>query len=173
VGVWQLSEGPPSSGGGGQAVVAHDFADGGGVGWGAGRGGLEDGGDLAEEVGAEEAGGDDGEGFCRGGVEVFEAVDDSARDQDGVAGAAFRCLAVDGVGEDAFEAVAGLFVGVVAVGGGDLGSGGDFELEHGDGASGGLWGDEIADGEASEADLFLGGCWHEVSCFSFPVLVFG
>ncbi len=68
--------------GGGEAVAAHDFADGGGVGWGAGRGGLEDGGDLAEEVGAEEAGRDDGEGFCRGGVEVFEAVDDSARDED-------------------------------------------------------------------------------------------
>ncbi len=69
------------SGGGGQAVAAHDFADGGGAGWGAGRGGVEDGGDLAEEVGAEEAGGDDGEGFCRGGVEVFEAVDGSARDE--------------------------------------------------------------------------------------------
>jgi hypothetical protein len=46
---------------------------------------LEDGGDLAEVVGAEEAGGDNGEGFCRGGVEVFEAVDDSARDEDGIA----------------------------------------------------------------------------------------
>jgi len=158
VGLWQLSEVTPSSGGRGQAVAAHDFADGCGVGWGAGRGGLEDGGDLAEEVGAEEAGGDDGEGLCRGGVEVFEAVDDSARDEDGMAGAALHCLAVDGVGEDSFEAVAGLFVGVVAVGGGDFGSGGDFELEHGDGASGGLRGDEVADGEASEADLFWRGC---------------
>lgn len=100
-------------------------------------------------------------------MEIFEAVDGSARDEDGVAGAALRCLAIDGVGEDAFEAVAGLFVGVVAVGGGDFGSGGDFELEHGEGASGGLRGDEVADGEASEADLFLGGCWHEVLVFPF------
>ena len=35
-----------------------------------GGGGLEDGGDLAEEVGAEETGGDDSERFGRGGVEV-------------------------------------------------------------------------------------------------------
>ena len=157
----------------GEAVATHDFADGGGVGWSAGRGGLEDGGDLAEEVGAEEAGGDDGEGFCRGGVEVFEAVDDPARDEDGVAGAAFHCLAVDGVGEDALEAVAGLIVGVVAVGDGDSGSGGDFELEHGEGASGGLRGDEVANDEASEADLFVGGCWHEFSCFPLFFLAFG
>jgi hypothetical protein len=146
-------------------VAAHDFADGGGVGWGAGWGGLEDGGDLAEEVGGEEAGGDDGEGFCRGGVEVLEAVDDSSGDEDGAAGAAFHCLAVDGIGEGALEAVAGLIVGVVAVGDGDFGSGGDFEPEHGEGASGGLRGDEVADGEASEADLFLCGCWHGFSGF--------
>jgi hypothetical protein len=152
-------------------VAAHDFADRDGVGWGARRGRLEDGGDLAEVVGAEEAGGDDGKRFCRGGVEVFEAVDDSARDEDGVAGPALPCLAVDGVGEDALEAVGGLFVGVVAVGSGDFGSGGDFELEHGDGASGGLGVDEEADSEASDADLFLGGCWHEFS--GFPVLAFG
>jgi len=78
---------------------------------------------MQAEVGAEESGGDDGEGFCRSGVEVFEAVDDSARDEDGVAGAAFPCLAIDGVGEYAFEAVAGLFVGVVAVGCGTLAPG--------------------------------------------------
>jgi BrnA antitoxin of type II toxin-antitoxin system len=148
-------------------VAAHDFADGGGVGWGAGRGGLEDGGDLAEVVGAEKTRGDDGEGFCRGGVEVFEAVDDSARDEDGVAGTTLHGLAVDGVGEDALEAVGGLFVGVVAVGGRDSGSGGDFELEHGDGASGSLGVDEVADGEASDADHFMGGCWHELCWFSF------
>jgi hypothetical protein len=159
-----------ASGGGGQAVAAHDFADGGGVGWSAGRSGLEDGGDLAEVVGAEETGGDNGEDFCRGGVEVFEAVDDSARDEDGVAGAALPCLAVDGVGEDALQVVGGLFVGVVAMGGGDFGSGGDFELEHGDGASGVLGVDEVADAEASDADHFVGGCWHEFSCF--PSLAF-
>jgi hypothetical protein len=146
-------------------VATHDFADSSGVGWGAGRCGLEDGGDLAEVVGAEEAGGDNGEGFCRGGVEVFEAVDGSARDEDGVARAAFHCFAVDGIGEDALEAVGGLFVGVVAVGGGDFSSGRDFELEHGDGASGGLGVDEVADDEASEADLFAGGCWHDFCPF--------
>jgi hypothetical protein len=90
-------------------VAAYDFADGGGVGW----GGLEDGGDLGEVVGAEEARGDDGEGLCRGGVEVFEAVDDSARDEDGVAGAGPPlCLAVDGVRKNALEAAGGLFTGV-------------------------------------------------------------
>jgi hypothetical protein len=51
------------------------------------------------------------------------------------------------------------------VGDGDFGSGGDFELEHGDGASGSLRADEVADGEASEADFFLGGSWHEFSVF--------
>jgi hypothetical protein len=86
----------------------------------------------------------------------------------GIARAALHCLAVDGVGENALEAVGGLFVGVVAVGGGDFSSGGDFELEHGDGASGGLGVDEVADDEASEADLFVGGCWH-----GFLVPLFG
>jgi hypothetical protein len=162
-----LSRREESSGGGGQAVAAHDFADGGGVGWGAGWRGLEDGGDLAEVFGAEEAGGDDGEDSCRGGVEIFEAVDGSARDEDGVAGAALHGLAVDGVGEDALESVGGFFVGVVAVGGGDFGSGGDFELEHGDRASGGLRGDEVTDDEASEADFFVGGGWHEFLCSLF------
>lgn len=61
-------------------MAAHDFADGGGVGWGPGRGGSQDASDLAEVAGPEEAGGDDGEGFCRGGVKVFEAVNGSARD---------------------------------------------------------------------------------------------
>ncbi len=82
-------------------------------------------------------------------------------------------MSVDGVGEDPFEAIAGLIVGVVAVGDGDFGSGGDFELEHGERASGGLRGDEEADREASEADFFLGGCWHEILGFPFPVLAFG
>lgn len=67
-------------------MAAHDFANGGVIGWGAGRGGLEDAGDLAKVVRAEEAGRNNGERLCRRGVEVFEAVDDSARDQDGVAG---------------------------------------------------------------------------------------
>ena len=42
-------------------MAAHDFADGGWVGRGSGWGGLEDSGDLAEVIGAEEARGDDGE----------------------------------------------------------------------------------------------------------------
>jgi len=41
-------------------VTAHDGGDGGGVGRASG-GGFGNGGDLAEVVGAEEAGGDDGE----------------------------------------------------------------------------------------------------------------
>jgi hypothetical protein len=146
-------------------VAAHHFADGGGVRWSAGRSGLEHSGDLAKVVRAEQAGGDNGEGFCRGGVEVFEAVDGSARDEDEVAGAALHCLAVDGEGQDALQAVGGLFVGVMAMRGGDFGSGSDFELEHGDGASGVLGLDEVADAEASDADHFVGGCWHKFSCF--------
>lgn len=147
-------------------MAAHDFADGSDAGWSAGRRGVEDRSNLAEVAGAEEAGGDNGERFCRGGVEVLEAVDGSARDKDGIARAAFHCLAVDGVGKDALKAVGGLFIGVVTVGGGDFRSGGDFELEHGDGASGGLGVDKVADDEASEADLFAGGGWH--GCFVFP-----
>ena len=50
-------------------MVAHDLAQGGEIGRAAG-GGVEDGGDLAEVVGAENAGGDDRE---RLGVDVVRA----------------------------------------------------------------------------------------------------
>jgi hypothetical protein len=55
-------------------------------------------------------------------VNVFEAVGDSARDKDGVAGAALHRLAIDGIGQDTLEAEGGLIVGVVAVGRRDFGS---------------------------------------------------
>ena len=117
----------------------HDFGEGFGVGWGWGDGsgcGFGDGGDFAEVVRGEDAGADDGERLGCGGVEVIEAVDRSARDAEGVAGADFDFASFEGEGDDAFDAVDGLLVGVVAVGDGDPGAGGDVELEDGDGASG-------------------------------------
>jgi hypothetical protein len=120
-------------------MPAHDFGEGFGVGWGWGdRGGcgFGDGGDFAEVVRGEDAGADDGErpGCC--GVEVVEAVDRSARDAERVAGADLDFASIEREGDDAFDAVDGLLVGVVAVGDGHFGSGGDVELEDGDGASG-------------------------------------
>jgi len=151
-------------------VAAHDFADGGPIGWSAGRRRLEDTGDLAEVIRAKQAGSDDRERSRRSGVEVFEAVDDSARDEDGVAGAALHRLAIDGISQDALETVGSLIVGIMAVGRRNFGSGSDFQLEHGDGASGGLRVDEVAYDEASEADLFVDCSWHE--CFGFSFFVF-
>jgi hypothetical protein len=51
-----------------------------------------------------------------------------------VGGADFDFASFEREGDDAFDAVDGLLVGVVAVGDGHLGSGGDVELEHGDGS---------------------------------------
>jgi hypothetical protein len=141
-------------------VAAHDFADGCGVGWGSGDGcGLGDGGDFSEVGGAEDAGGDDGEGGGGLGVEVIEAVDDSAGDAEDVAGADLGREAVDGHGEDAIEAVDGFFVGVVAVSGGDFGSGSNVEFEHGDGVVRGGAFEVETDDYLAEADLFFGHWW--------------
>jgi hypothetical protein len=147
-------------------VTTHDFANGGSAGWSAGRGGLENAGNFAEEVGAEEARSENGEGLCRSRVEVIETVNGSAMDEDGIARAALHCFAIDREAKDALEPVGRLFVGIVAVGDGDLGSGGDLKLEHGDGASGVLGLDEVADREAADADLFADGCSHGLSCGS-------
>lgn len=68
-------------------------------------------------------------------MEVVEAMDDSAGDAKNVAGADFSWAAVDGHGEDDFEAVEGLLVGVVAVGDGGPSLRGNVEFEEGDGAS--------------------------------------
>jgi hypothetical protein len=67
-----------------------------------------------------------------------------SRDAERVAGADFDFASFEREGDDAFDAVDGLLVGVVAVGDGDFGSGGDVELEDGDGASGVLAFDQEA-----------------------------
>jgi len=131
---------------------------------------LENTGDLAKVFGTEQAGSDDRERSRRSGVQVFEAVNDSARDEDGVAVPPLHRPAIDGVGQDALETIGGLIVGVVAMSRRDFGSGSDFQLKHGDGASGNLRVDEVAYDEASETDLFLGSSWHELFLF---LLAFG
>jgi ATP-dependent RNA helicase RhlE len=158
--------GGSAAGGGGEAVAVHDFAEGFGVGRASG-GDLEEGGDLAEVGGAEDAGRDNGEGSGGRGGEVVEAVDDAAGDDEGVTGGGFVALGFarggpEGEGERAFEGVTGFFVGVVAVGDGDFGSGGDGELEHGERGWGGGAVNEVADGEAGETNLFVWGCGHRV-----------
>jgi hypothetical protein len=122
----------------GEAMPSHDFVDCFGGGWGwwdRGGCGFGDGGDFAEVVRGEDAGTDDGERLRCGGVKVVEAVDRSARDAERVAGADFDFVSFEREGDDAFDAVDGLLVGVVAVGDGDFGCGGDVELEDGDGAT--------------------------------------
>jgi hypothetical protein len=69
-------------------------------------------------------------------------------------------LAVEGHGEGAFEAVDGLVVGVVRVGGGDFRAGTDFELEERERGSGGGTVDVETDGELADVNLFDCGCWH-------------
>ena len=68
-----------------------------------------------------------------GSVKIVEAVDRSARDAERVAGADFDFASFEREGEDAVDAVEGLLVGVVTVRDGHLRSGGDVELEDGDG----------------------------------------
>ena len=116
----------------------HDFGEGRRVGWGWGYTcgcGFGDGGDFAEVVRAEDAGTDDCERSGGGSVKIVEAVDRSARDAESVAGADFDFVSFEREGEDAVDAVDGLLVGVVTVRDGHLRSGGDVELEDGDGAS--------------------------------------
>jgi len=63
-------------------VAAHDFGECFWVGWVAGCG-FSDGGDFAEVVRAEDAGGDDCERSGVGRVKIVEAVDRSQRDVEG------------------------------------------------------------------------------------------
>jgi hypothetical protein len=81
-------------------VAAHDLAERGEVRWAAGRG-VEDRSDLAEEVGAEDAGGDDCErpGIALAGV--VEVVDGAAGDEERLARADLGRRALDRPGEDA------------------------------------------------------------------------
>jgi hypothetical protein len=85
-------------------VAPHDLAQRGEVRWAAGRG-VEDRSDLAEEVGAEDAGGDDRErpGVALAGV--VEVVDGAAGDEERLARADLGRRALDRPGEDALEPV--------------------------------------------------------------------
>lgn len=66
-----------------EAVAEHDLADGARVGRGFGGDGLgDDGSDLAEVSGAEDAGRDDGEGAGGRIRKVVETVDHAARDEE-------------------------------------------------------------------------------------------
>jgi hypothetical protein len=109
-------------------VAAHDLAQRGEVRWATGRG-VEDRSDLAEEVGAEDAGGDDRErpGVALAGV--VEVVDGAAGDEERLARADLGRGALDRPGEDALESVDRLPVAVVAMCGRDLRAGGNVELE--------------------------------------------
>jgi hypothetical protein len=83
-------------------VAAHDLADRCEIGRAAGCG-LEDGRDLAEEVGAEDTGGDDRERLGVDIAGVVEVVDGAAGDKKRFARADVGRCALDRPGEDAFE----------------------------------------------------------------------
>lgn len=152
----------------GEAVTAHDLADGGRVRWGLRlHGGLHDSSHFVEVLRAENSWGDDGERARRGGVQVVEAVRDSARDEERGAGRDHMYLGCAAGGEQshresAFEAVDGLVVGVVAVGGGNPGSGSDLELEHGERGAGRGAVDVEAKIELAEAEFFRSAGGHRV-----------
>jgi hypothetical protein len=96
-------------------VAAHHRADRGQI-RGAARRGGDDGRDLAEVVGAKEAGGDDRE---RGGVDVAgvgEGVDRAARDEEGLARPDVMRRALDGERDGSLAAVDRLLVSIVAMG---------------------------------------------------------
>lgn len=116
-------------------MAAHYFSDGYEIRRASGSG-LKNGGNFAEEVWPEQAGGDDGESFGAGGVEVVEAVDYAARDAEDIAGTDLVHASVDGKGHDALEAVESLLVTVVAVRHRHLAGGWNLKLEHGEGAAG-------------------------------------
>jgi hypothetical protein len=86
----------------GEAMPPHDFGECRGVGWGWGYScgcGFGDGGDFAEVVRAEDAGGDDRERSGGGSVKIVEAVDRSPRDAERVAGANFDFASFEREGE--------------------------------------------------------------------------
>jgi hypothetical protein len=107
--------------------------------------GIHNRGGFPEVVRAEDAGGDNRK---RGGVHftvVVEAMHGSAGDVDNLSGADGDRFALDRPGEHPFEAVDGLLIAVVAVGGRKPRPGRNVELENGDRASRGLSLDEEPD----------------------------
>ena len=97
-----------------------------------------------------------GEG-CRSGGPLCE------EDAERVAGADLDFASFEREGDDAFDAVDGLLVGVVAVGDGDFGSGGDVELEDGDGATGVLAFDQETNCQLPHPYLFASAGCHVCS----------
>ena len=100
----------------------------------AGRG-VDDRGEVAEVVGAEDAWSDDRERRGVDIVRVVEVVDGAARDAEHLAGADVDRHTADRPGQDSLQSVDRLLVTVVAVGDGDLRAGGNVELEDCDGAA--------------------------------------
>ena len=122
----------------------------------AGRGrGIEDGRDLAEVVGAEDARGDDRECLGVDVVRVVELVDGATGDAERLAGADVDRHALDRPGQHSLEPVDRLLVAVVAVRGCDLRAGRNVELEHRDRPSRLLALDEEPDGQRPDLDLFV------------------
>ena len=119
---------PTTSRGRGKAVPAHDRAEGGEIGRAAGCG-VEDGRDLAEVVGTEDAGSDDRERFGVDVAGVVEPVDRATGDAEHLARADLDRRALDRPGQHSLEAVDRLLVAVVAVGGRDPRAGRNVELE--------------------------------------------
>jgi hypothetical protein len=134
-------------------VATHHRCDRREVGWAAGRG-VEDGRDLAEVVGAEDAGGDDRERLRVDVVGVVEVMGGAAGDAERLAGGNVGRNALDRPGQDALEAVDRLLVAVVAVWGRDLRARGNLELEDRDRSCRLLALDQEANRQLSDLDLF-------------------
>jgi hypothetical protein len=134
-------------------VATHHRCDRREVGWAAGCG-VEDGRDLAEVVGAEDAGGDDRERLRVDVVGVVEVMGGAAGDAERLAGGNVGRNALDRPGQDALEAVDRLLVAVVAVWGRDLRARGNLELEDRDRSCRLLALDQEANRQLSDLDLF-------------------
>ena len=138
-------------------MAAHHCSDRSRVGRAAG-GGIEDRGDLAEVVGAEDAGGDDRQRLRAELADVGELVDCPAGDAEHLAGADLVRVALDRPDERALEAVDRLLVAVVAVRRRDFGAGRDVELEHRHRAVRLLALEQETDGHLPDSDLFACAC---------------
>jgi hypothetical protein len=119
----------------GEAVASHHFGERYGVRRTASCG-LDDGGHLAEVLGAEDAGADDRE-HRRVDlmIVVVKAVDDSPRDAQHLSRADLGLFFTDRLGQHALKSVNRLLVSVVTVRDGHSGCGRDIELEDCNGTS--------------------------------------
>ena len=140
-----------------ESVAEHDLCHFCAVGRAAG-GCVDDLGGFAEVLRADGSGRDDAEDFDVLAGVVVKAMDGSARNAEGLAGAYVNLPAVYGPGQDAFEAVDGFLVVVVAMRRGrePLRAGND-DLKGSDGAGRVLAGEQEANGERTDEDGFVGG----------------